>query len=212
MGRFCTYRDRKEMRKNLLVRTGLFISACLTLAACGGAAGGASGGDAAADVQEAAETAVLGSEGTEGVEQAAEIPVYQAGEAATLGNWQITVTSVEIVDSLSEDNIVYQSNEEGDKLVCATATVTNNAAAEDTFLPSYASAEDVYVQLLCGEDIYFSSKFLGYSQDLHDVTLEPSETKSGKILFEVSGDAANGSGELLLQFLYGSDAVSFKAQ
>lgn len=58
------------------------------------------------------------------------------GKAGTLGDWSVTVTKVQMKDSVSDNQYMSFKPEEGSKYLLVDVTITNNGKSAATFLPS----------------------------------------------------------------------------
>lgn len=145
--------------------------------------------------------------------QEEEFKTYNIGDSVALKDWEITVTDFKIVDSISANYGTFSPDEEGNKYAQVFVSVTNNGKQADNFLPSYGYGDDVNAKLLYGNGYEFSAtNLLGYSNEMHDSTINPLSSKSGEIAFNISGVVANSEDELLLQFNSGSDTIQFKVR
>lgn len=128
-----------------------------------------------------------------------------------LKDWEISVTSMQIVDSIAADYGQFSPDEEGSEYVQVFVTVNNNGKEADSFLPSFGIGDDVYAKMFYGDGYEFSaSNLLAYSNDLHDSTIIPLSSKTGEIAFAVPELVATSADELLIQFNSGNDDVKFK--
>lgn len=152
------------------------------------------------------------SEGEETPEEAKEEEtIYNIGDTTTLKDWQLSVTDVQIVDSIAADYGSFSPNEEGNKYVQVFATVTNNGKQAGSFLPMIGMGDDVSVKVFFGDGYEFvSTNLMGYSNDLHDSKVNPLSSQTGEIAFDVPETVASSQEELLIQFTSGNDSVKFK--
>ncbi len=134
------------------------------------------------------------------------VTIAVMGDAVTLGNWEITVDSVEVKDKImAAGGYGSYTPDKGNKYVVIHMTVKNTGKEMDSFLPSFSSVNDVRADVLYQDDYSFSaSQLLGESDDLHDSSVNPLSQKTGYIAFEIAEDAAN-SGELELRLTQGED-------
>ena len=105
---------------------------------------------------------------------------------------------------------MFKPQTEGNKLIHIFLTVTNNGEEEDSFLPTMAFNDDVYVQIVHGDEELKPTNILGYSPEMHGKSIEAQATQEGEITFEVSADVADGTDELLLRFKSGNDVAFIK--
>lgn len=149
----------------------------------------------------------------EQTEQEEELQTYNVGDSVVLKDWEIIVTDFKIVDSISENYGKFSPDEEGNKYAQVFVSVTNNGKQTDRFLPSYGYGDDVNAKLLYGDGYEFSAtNLLGYSNEMHDSTINPLSSKTGEIVFNISEVVANSEDEILLQFNSGNDTIQFKVR
>lgn len=210
------------MRKRVLVLLGILLS--LSAAACGGNSNVTKDVDnpvesestelslaADAEAAEDLDGAEMSSEETESAEP--EEVIYNIGETAVLKDWEISVTDMQIVDSISSDYVVFSPNEEGNKFAQAFVTVNNKGKQSDSFLPSFGYGDDVYAKLVYGDGYEFTAtQLLGYDGDLHDSTINPLSSQSGEIAFEIPEAVVNATDEILIRFYSGDDMAIFKVR
>lgn len=209
------------MKKRVIVFAVMFM--CLSVvSACGGgnskptdnnSADTAIEKDAKAENESDAAEQASQTETTENNESNAieEDAVYNIGDSITLKDWEISVTSVQIVDSIAADYGQFSPNEEGNKYIQVFVTVNNNGKQADSFLPSFGMGDDVTAKVLYGDGYEFSaSNLLGYSNEMHDSSINPLSSKSGEIAFDVPESVATSTDELIIEFISGNDTVKFK--
>ncbi len=197
------------MKKKFIVLLGIMAS--LLLAACSSTAANVDGEAQSTSVEENA-NASSEAEQSEPEETGEEgEAVYAISESAILKDWEISVTDMQIVDTIAADYGTFSPNESGNKYVQVFVTVYNNGKQADNFLPTYGFGDDVHAKVLYGDGYEFSAtNLLGYSNELHDSTINPLSSKTGEIAFEVPETVAGSTDELILEFISGSDAVKFK--
>lgn len=210
------------MKKKLICLLGLL--ACLSLTACS-----SDSTDRTAETEEVQNNATENSQENEdpensddeqeetGEEQEEIVEnndtVHIVGDNAELGNWNINVTNAQIVESIAGDYGSFSPKAEGSKYVHVFLTITNNGKETDRFLPSFGYGDDVYVKMLYGDGYEFSAvNLLGYSNDMHDSTINPLTSKDGEIAFEIPESVAEATDELLVSFISGNDSVIFQVR
>lgn len=138
--------------------------------------------------------------------------VIQMGEADTLGDWSVTASTTQTVDSIPDGYGTF-SPDAGNKYLVISISVTNNGKTADTFLPSFGMGDDVQAKLLYGDGYEFSAtQLLGYSKSLHDQTLNPLSTKEGDIAFEIPDSVASATDEIVLQLKAGNNSLNIKVR
>lgn len=159
------------------------------------------------DTETAAETT---AETTEANTQAeTENNGLSVGQMAVMGDWEIILDSFEITDAI-DNTFGSFVPADGNKYVVANVTVKNTGTAADTFVGSYTFGnEDVRSKILYQDKYEYSgTNLLGYSDDLHNKSLNPLTTLTGVLAFEVVDEAAS-SGELQLVFTLGKETVIY---
>ena len=148
----------------------------------------------------AEETSAAGEEGAP----------YALGNSADLKDWSINVTDVKIVDSIAGSLGSFSPKEDGNTYVQVFVTVENTGKTADSFLPSFCIGDDVNAKVLYSDGYEFTaSNLLGYTNDLHDSTINPLSSKTGEIVYEIPSEVVNSEEPLLLQFSSGNDTVAF---
>lgn len=200
------------MKKNVLMLIGVLV--CLSCSACGSD----DTGDTAKEsqyIQEAdEEDADVENEQEEDIseeEEQTDETIYNIGDSAELKDWEISVTDSKIVESIAASYGSYSPETEENRYLQIFVSVANNGKQADTFLPSYGFGDDVRAKVIYGEGYEFSAtNLLGYSNEMHDSTVNPLSSKDGEIAFDIPEVVANSEEELLLQFTSGNDTVTFK--
>ncbi|MCB7320148.1 DUF4352 domain-containing protein [Lacrimispora sp. 210928-DFI.3.58] len=190
------------MRKKSLIITAMMLSCALT--ACGGSAQASA--PAAEATTTTAETTI---EETTEPETEAGSTAISVGETGQLKDWNITVTSMEMLDSV--DNGFGSFNpDEGNKYMLVTATVENAGKTSDTFLPSFGMGDDVSVKVIYGDGYEFSiTQLLGYDRDLINSTINPLSSKEGDMAFELPSSVVDSTEPLIIEFRSGNDTLGF---
>lgn len=137
--------------------------------------------------------------------------IYNIGDSASLKDWTISVTDAQIVDSIAADYGAFNPNEEGNKFIQVFVTVNNDGKQADNFLPSISMKDNVSAKVLYSDGYEFTAtNLLGYSNDLHDSTINPLSSQTGEIAFEIPSTISDSEDELLIQFSSGNDLLKFK--
>lgn len=147
-------------------------------------------------------------ESTEAEEETAPETVAM-GQTAPLNNWNITVSNMQILESI-DDGYGSFVPEEGNKYLLVTVTAENTGKEADTFLPSFGLNDDVSTKVLYGDGYEFSlTQLLGYSKDLINSTINPLSSKEGDIAFELPNSVADSTEPLIIEFSAGNNNVDF---
>lgn len=190
------------MKKSFYVMAAALCIAA-SLASCGSSS---STSQATAESAAAASTPAASSEAP----AASETAGLAIGETATLGDWSIAVTGFNVADSISADYSGYFSPDEGNHYGVVSLSITNNGKQSASFLPSFSLSDDVSAEIHFGDGYEFTpTTLLGYSQDLHDSTLNPLSSKDGVVVFELPDSVTSSTEPLSLVFSAGFDSVTF---
>lgn len=139
--------------------------------------------------------------------------VLALNEEAILGDWAITVTNVEVTDYIKENDYLGFTPEDGNKYLTVEISVTNNGKNAARFLPSFGMGDDIAAKILYQNDYEFSaSNLLGYSNELHDSTINPLSSKTGVVAFEIPDTVASSEDELLLVISAGRNNLQIKVR
>lgn len=203
------------MNKKKLLFLGLLAAVSISAASCGKTL--SDDGDDSVKTEENTEL-VLNNEADsevldvpEETESKEEEVVHSIGESVVLNDWEIAITDVKVVESVSSDYMIYEPKEEGNKFAQLFVTVQNKGKESDRFLPSFGYNDDVFVKLYYGDGYEFSAtQLLGYDNDLHDSTINPLSSQSGEVAFEIPESVASASDEVIIKFIAGEDSISFK--
>lgn len=216
------FQERETTMKQKLLTTLLLCTLTISITACGStkkASEPATPNEPsvtesnAAEVPTTAEESALIEETTTAEETSAageEGAPYALGNSADLKDWSINVTDVKIVDSIAGSLGSFSPKEEGNTYVQVFVTVKNTGKTADSFLPSFCIGDDVNAKVLYSDGYEFTaSNLLGYTNDLHDSTINPLSSKTGEIVYEIPSEVVNSEEPLLLQFSSGNDTVAF---
>lgn len=180
------------------------------LTACGGDSKPAT----TLSVQEtASEAAITEAETTTAetpeTETEASSTVTPMGEVATLKDWNITITNMQMLDSIDNGYGSFVPDE-GNKYMLVSAAIENIGKTAGTFLPSFGMNDDVSVKVLYGDGYEFSlTQLLGYQKDLINSTVNPLSSKEGDMAFEVPNSVAEATEPIIIEFKAGKDKVAF---
>lgn len=160
---------------------------------------------AAADATTAEETTTV--EETTAAEAASEaIPM---GQAAKIGEWNITVNNMQIVDNIP-DGYGSFSPDAGNKYLLVSLSASNEGKKADSFLPSFSMGDDTSVKVIYGDGYEFTqTNLLGYSKSMIDSTINPLSSKEGDIAFEIPDSVATATDPIILQFSNGNEKIKF---
>ncbi len=136
---------------------------------------------------------------------------YEVGNEATLGDWSITVTSCDFKDKIANPSGFGEfTPDSGNKFISISASITNNGKQSATFLPSFATNEDVTAILNYNDGYeYQLTNLIGLDTTLIDSTMNPLTSKEGIIAFEAPDAVVSGTESLILVFSSGEQSVNF---
>ena len=134
------------------------------------------------------------------------------GTKATLGDWNITVTGFELMDSIAGDYYGSFVPSEGNQFAVVSVTIYNAGKSSGTFLPSYSFGDDVRAKIIYGDGYEFSAtSLLAYDADLHDEYVNPLSSASGIIAFELPMTVVENSTEpLYILFSAGNAEIEYQ--
>lgn len=137
--------------------------------------------------------------------------IHALNEECAIGNWAVIATNAEIVDTVEENDYYGFTADDGNKYLMIDLTVTNNGTSADTFLPSVGLSSAISAKVVYqGSYEYSSTNLLGYSQEMHDTSVNPLSSKSGRIAFEIPDSVADSADELILTIQAGKDSLEIK--
>lgn len=131
-------------------------------------------------------------------------------QSNTLGTWEITLDDHYFTDSISINDFMSFTADEGNQYLVIDLTVSNIGKQAETFLPSFYFDTDLKAILYYDEDYEFStSRLLGLTDDLHDQSFNPLITKSGIIVYAIPESIIDDEKPLQLTFSMGDESISF---
>ncbi|MDR1771721.1 MAG: DUF4352 domain-containing protein [Hungatella sp.] len=195
------------MKKRMLVP--VLCAVALSTSAC---SGNASSGKA--ETTTAAETTAEAETATE--EETTTVPETEAvsenipmGQAAKVGEWNVTVSNMQILDTIA-DGYGNFTPESGNKYLLITMTASNEGKKSDSFLPSFSIGDDTHAKVIYGDGYEFSqTHLLGYSRSMIDSTVNPLSSKEGDVAFEIPESVASATDPLILEISCGNETVNF---
>lgn len=150
-------------------------------------------------------------EAEEPEEKKEEETIYNIGDTATLGTWEISVTNMQIVETVEGEYSYFTPKEEGNKFVQVFLTANNVGKQAERFLPMVGMRSDISSKVVFGDGYEFvSTNLIGYTNDIHDSTVNPLSSVTGELVFEVPETVSASEDELQLHFEAGKDTLKFK--
>ena len=137
--------------------------------------------------------------------------IYKIGDTAALGDWSITVTACDFKDKIPDSSGYGEfTPDDGNKFIVISASVTNNGKQSGTFLPSFATNDDVSAIINYNDGYeYQLTNLIGLDTTLIDATMNPLTSKEGIIALEAPDTVVAGTESLVLIFSSGEQNVSF---
>lgn len=132
------------------------------------------------------------------------------GDIITIDDWEITLNSFYVTDSIKNSEYTSYEADEGSKYVVVDLTVKNLGTKANTFV-EYISLtnEKVTCKIIYQNKYeYSSTNLLAYDNDLHHTTLNPLESYTGILAYSVVDEAAQ-SNELSFQVYFGKDVYTY---
>lgn len=138
-------------------------------------------------------------------------PVHALNEECSIKDWTFTTTAVEITTHVADGEYFGFDADEGNKYLMVDMTITNNGTTAASFLPSFGLNDDISAKVIYQGTYEFSATdLMGYSQEMHDSTVNPLSSKSGRIAFEIPDSVADSTEELVLVISAGQESVEVK--
>lgn len=122
------------------------------------------------------------------------------GETITFNEWEITVNSAETAERIENSAYTSFTPDEGNVYIVINITAKNIDKNSATFLPSFTMGKDIKAKLVHGDYEFNATNLMGYSEELHNTTLNPLSSKTGVIAFSVANDIADLSALNLVIF------------
>lgn len=200
-------KEGMNMKKNLFVP--VLCAVALSTTACGSNASSEKAETTTTEATTAAETTTA-EETTTAPETEAAAQTVPIGQAAKIGEWTVTVSNMQILDSIP-DNYGSFSPDEGNKYLLVTMTASNEGKQADSFLPSYPmDDDDTTAKILYGDGYEFiHTNLLGYSKSMLSTTVNPLSSKDGDIAFEIPDSVASATDPITLEISNGKEKVNF---
>ncbi len=194
------------MKKKLLVP--MLFAVAISASACSSKASAPKTESTTAETTTATETTTV-EETTTAPETEAASQTIPMGQATKMGEWNITVNSMQIVDNIP-DGYGKFTPDAGNKYLLVTMSVSNEGKQANSFLPSFSMGNDTNTKVVYGDGYEFSkTNLLGYSKSLLDSTINPLSSKEGDIAFEIPDSVASATDPIILEFSNGNEKLNF---
>ncbi len=135
-------------------------------------------------------------------------------ESITLGNFEVTYRSCQIQKEFDQGMFRYTADD-GCQFVLGEFTVKNIGAQADSFMPMiYNTQEDVMVWITDSstEETYECFSSVGVSGCVNGSTLEPGESKDGRLIFQLPDEVLQSTDSLYVVVSLGRQSVSYRLQ
>ncbi len=136
---------------------------------------------------------------------------FKMEEPVTLGGWEITCHSCEIVDSFIDGMYIYEPDA-GYQFARLRLTVTNVSDKKNTFLPfMYYIGSDTLVQITDSsfENFYDTVNILNLDTCLADTSLESGESAEGELDIQLPKELVEGTNSLFIVISLGEQNAVF---
>ena len=143
--------------------------------------------------------------------EAPEAEELSLGQKTVIGDWKATVKKVTVTSKIKNGEYRVFKPDKGKKFVYVTMTVKNTGKEEATFLPRVGYADSLISAKLYYDDYeYKATTLLSYDKDLLTKSIQPLESKTGIVTFEVPKKAAKNKNKLTLHLGTENDYVVYK--
>lgn len=136
---------------------------------------------------------------------------FKMEETVSLGGWDITCHSCEILDNFVEGDYIY-TPDKGNQFARLKLTVTNPGSEEKTFLPMwYYIGSDTLVQVTDSsfEEFYDCVNVLDLDTCLADTSIKPGESAQGELIFQLPDEFVEEADTLYLSITLGEQNAVF---
>jgi hypothetical protein len=131
------------------------------------------------------------------------------GQATKMGEWNITVNNMQIVENIP-DGYGKFTPDAGNKYLLVTMSVSNEGKQANSFLPSFSMGDNIDAKIVYGDGYEFTkTNLLGYSKSLLDSTINPLSSKDGDIAFVIPDSVASATDPIVLEISNGNEKFNF---
>jgi len=141
-----------------------------------------------------------------------QIELLQIGQTATIGEWEINITSVDFVHEIQSSDFFYYAPDDGSVYAYIVLTARNTGTSPNRFLESIPAfgQESVRSEVMYDNEFTFiNTLFLTYRDGIIDTTVNPLTSTTGSLVYTVPEVVVDSSAPLTLSFSYGQETVSF---
>jgi Telomeric repeat-binding factor 2. len=131
-----------------------------------------------------------------------------------VGDWKFTVKKLSTKKTIKTSKYMEAKASDGNLLVLATLSVTNDGKKEATFLPRVGREDTMMTAKLIYKDNYEyqPSSITGYDKDMAAKSINPLSKKSGIIAFDVPKKVAKDLKSCRIRIGTKSEAIVFSAK
>lgn len=195
------------MKKKLLVP--VLCAVAFSTSACGSNASTEKAETSITETTTIAETTVEETTTIPETETEATAEAVPMGQAAKIGEWNVTVSNMQILDVIPNGYGQFEPDA-GNKYLLVTMTASNEGKTADSFLPSFSMGEDTSAKVIYGDGYEFSqTNLMGYDRSMIDSTINPLSSKEGDIAFEIPEGVASATDPIILEISSGNEKVNF---
>ena len=199
------------MKKKILAITLCTALSAATLTGCGGSAGKKLA-DTAKEISEQSDATSTpnGPTATPAPKETA-LAMKKTGK---VGDWKFTVKKLSTKKTIKTSKYMEAKASDGNLLVLATLSVTNDGKKEATFLPRVGREDTMMTAKLIYKDNYEyqPSSITGYDKDMAAKSINPLSKKSGIIAFDVPKKVAKDLKSCRIRIGTKSEAIVFSAK
>ncbi len=135
-------------------------------------------------------------------------------KAGKVGDWTFTVKKLATKKTIKTSKYMEAKASDGNLLVLATVSVTNNGKKEATFLPRVGMENTMITAKLIYKDNfeYQPSSITGYDKDIAAKSIDPLSKKSGIVAFDVPKKVAKDLKSCKIRIGTKDEAVIYTAK
>ena len=138
-----------------------------------------------------------------------EIPVFEIGEMAVIGEWEVTVNAAEWTNRVEAGRFYYNPLDDNTFLY-TSLTVTNLGTTPETFLSRLGRGYGLFY----ADTFNFAHTRLPSYRDtlLEGMLTSPLTSSTGSIVFTVADRAVESDGSMILVFIIGREEIRFNVR
>jgi len=135
-----------------------------------------------------------------------EYQVFEVGETATIGDWEVTLDSFEFTDRVEAGRFYYNPQDDNTFLY-AMFTVTNLGTIPSTFLPRVARSGDIRTLVRYGDIfgadafVFGATRLTAYREGLEGTSTNPLSSTTASITFSIANRTAESDEPMAIFFV-----------